>query len=298
MSLVKVALIGYGYWGKKLEKYLTRDNGFNLVSICNSKTKLEKIFPKIEAVVIATPIETHYSLAKRALQAGKHVLSEKPLALTTSECLELKQLSIQKRKTIMVEYTQSFSPGLLKAVEIDIGILESIDMRVRHLGRFMEHDVYWLLASHCLSILDIFVPIKELTFMKVDQIKTDDRTETGIILFEKEKFKGQISLSLNYPGKDYQVVIYGSRGTIIYDTQENPSLKITWYNKKHKLLPPELITDVKQYDLDESNNLDYALKFFYKSITKAQEANINRAIEVTRVLENLKNIEKKNETAL
>lgn len=288
VRLVTVALIGHGYWGKILEKYLTLENGFKLVHICDSKSNMDSVWPDIKAVVVATPIETHYSIVKEALSHEKHVLSEKPLALEVKQCLELKELAKKNNVALQVEYTQSFSRSLLKAVKIDIGKIQSIDMRVRHLGKFLKHDVYWLLASHCLSILDIFVPLKSLNFKRTDLVKTGKRTETGTIIFNNHSLKGQISLSLNYPGKDYQVVVYGSQGTIVYDTQARPVLKTVWYDKKENLIATDLDNREEKYDFDEANNVRLAVKCFYQVIAGRERSNIDRAIEITRVIEKLK----------
>jgi len=289
MRQIDVALIGHGYWGKVLKKYLIPKNGFKLVHICDSKSNLDSIWSDIEAVVVATPIETHYSIVKEALIHGKHILSEKPLALKAIQCRELKQLAQKRKLSLLVEYTQSFSPSLLLATKIDIGPIQAIDMQVKHLGRFNQHDVYWLLASHCLSILDLFVPLKTLSFTRVDFIKTLKRTETGSVLFKNQHLEGQITLSLNYPGKVYQVVIYGSKGTIIYDTQTKPALRVVWYDKKYNLLAPELVTRKRDYDFDEANNVQHAVMNFYKAITSKQATNIDLATEATRVLEELEN---------
>jgi predicted dehydrogenase len=287
MNKINIALIGYGYWGKVLHKYLDTSSRFNLKHVCDSKTSLDTVWPDVEAVVIATPIETHYPLVKEALLQGKHVLSEKPLTLSIKEGLELKKLAEDQGLVLVTEYTQTFSKSLKEATKIDIGQLQAIDMVVRHLGRFMEHDVYWLLASHCLSILDMFTPLKSLKFQRNDYLKTEDRTETGVITFKGQDIKGQISLSLNYPGKDYQVVIYGSKGTIIYDTQQKHVLRVVWYKKIYKKLPNELTQEEKTFDIDESNNVKLAIDYFHNVITGKEKTNLDRALEITKILEEL-----------
>ncbi len=283
--MINVALIGYGYWGSKLLRYLRTDKHFKVVHVCNSKTDLSKVWPDVEAVVVATPIDTHYRVVKQALLQGKHVLSEKPLALKTKECLELKRLAKEKGLVLAVEYTWTFSKGLQKAQKTDIGVIKAIEMEIKHLGRFLKWDVYWLLASHMLSILDMFVPLKTLKFKKVDLLKDRGMAETGMILFQNKSVKGRISISTNYPEKETKVIIYGTKGTIIYEPQAKKSLRIGWYKKTEGLLGKDLLTKVKAYSYDETNNLKHAVEYFYQVLKSRAKTNIDRAIEITRILE-------------
>lgn len=286
--MIKTALIGHGYWGSILLRYLKADKRFSVRHICDSKTDMNQVWPDVKVVVVATPIDTHYHVVKEALLQNKHVLSEKPLALKTKECLELQKLAEEKGLILAVEYTQTFSKSLKKATEeIDIGKIRAIEMSVKQLGRFLKWDVYWLMASHCLSILDMFVPLQKLEFRRLDFITDGRRAETGQILFWNEQTKGQISLSLNFPGKEYQVVVYGKKGTIVYDTTTKPTLKVTWYRKTPKKLPPDLIIKKKSWTIDEKNNLKHAVDYFYKVLKGKEKTNLKRAIKVTEILENL-----------
>jgi predicted dehydrogenase len=285
--MIKTALIGHGYWGSMLLRYLKADKRFSVKHICDSKTNLAQVWPKVEAVVVATPIETHYQVVKKALLQKKHVFSEKPLALKTKECLELKKIAKENQVVLAVEYTQTFSRALKKAQTIDVGAIKAIEMSVKHLGRFLNHDVYWLLASHCLSILDMFVPLEKLQFQRQDFLIDRGLAETGQILFSNKQIKGSISLSLNFPGKEYQVIIYGARGTIIFDTMAESSLKAVWYKKTPMALPPGLTIKEKSWKIDEKNNLKYAVDYFYKVLKGREKTNLERAIKVTEVLEKL-----------
>lgn len=282
--MIKTALIGCGYWGSKLLRYLRADKHFKVVHVCNSKTDLSKVWPDVEVVVVATPMDTHYQVVKQALLQGKHVLSEKPLALKTKECLELKRLAEEKGLVLAVEYTWTFSQGLQKAQKINIGIIKAIEMDIKHLGRFLKWDVYWLLASHMLSILDMFVPLKTLKFEKIDLLQDRGLAETGMILFENKKVKGRINISINYIEKQTKVVIYGTKGTIIYEPLAERSLRVGWY-KKTEGLGKELLIKTKSYSYDETNNLKHAVEYFYQVIRGKAKTNINRAIEITRIIE-------------
>ena len=193
MKKIKIAQIGYGYWGQRLYRYFKANKNFFLKYVCALSLKENKEFTSdinkiwedkdIQAVVVATPIDTHYLLVKKALLCNKSVLCEKPLALKTKEVLELKRIAEQRNLLLLTEFTYTFSKLLKKAKQIIddglIGKIESMELSLKYAGRFLKYDVYWLLASHLLSILDIFIPLEKLKFKKVDFIKHKNRTETG-----------------------------------------------------------------------------------------------------------------------
>jgi len=171
--MIDIALIGYGYWGTKLKGYIEDNGNFNIKRICRSKDNLSEVWgdKSISAVVIATPNHTHYEITRQALISGKHVLVEKPLALEWKQCLELAELAAKSNLILSVEYTHTFSRALRMASRMareGIGTLLGGDMSVRHLGRFGGGSVYWLLGSHMLSILSMFVPLDKLTYRKHD----------------------------------------------------------------------------------------------------------------------------------
>ncbi|RLC39553.1 MAG: hypothetical protein DRH33_02535 [Candidatus Nealsonbacteria bacterium] len=301
MKKTSIAQIGYGYWGQRLYRYLKSNENFFLKYVCDLSLKENKEFTNdinkiwndkdILAVVIATPIDTHYSLVKKALLCNKNVLCEKPLALKTKEVLELKRISEQKNLLLLTEFTYTFSKSLEKAKKIVekgiLGKIESMELSLKYAGRFLKYDVYWLLASHLLSILDIFVPLEKLKFRKVDLIKHKGRTETGVILFRNKKISGKMTVSLNYPEKEMKTIIYGEKGTLVYTTLSQPSLEFTCYKKTEGVLGDKLITKEKAYSIDEKNNLKLAVEYFYKALRKQVKSNIDRAVLVTKILENL-----------
>lgn len=282
-----IAIIGHGYWGSKLLKYVPEY--FYVKYVADSKFDKSMIWNDREtrSVIVATPIDTHYSIVKDALLHGKNVLCEKPLALKTERCLELKELSEKQRVALLTEYTWTFSKGLMKAQDTDIGTIKAIEMDIKHLGRFLRWDVYWLLASHMLSILDMFVPLATLEFKKIDFLKDRGLAETGMILFKGGEVTGRINISTNYTEKETKVVIYGTKGTIIYEPLVRNSLRISWYEKTEGLLAKDLLTEMRTYCFDEMNNLKYAIEYFCRAIRGNVETNINTAISITKIIENL-----------
>ncbi len=313
MDRERIALIGYGYWGQKLYRYLRKDTGYDLKYVYFRSLKdlsdrdrvkqYGKIFtPDLEvilgdsavrAIVVATPIKTHFEIGRQVLAAGKNLLIEKPLTMKREEAAILQEIALQKNLTILTDYIYTFSKSLARAVEIirdgGIGKIQSIQLSLKQTGRFLEYDVYWLLASHLLAVLDMFVPLGELTFKREDLIRGDRTVESGLIHFRREddSFSGYLDVSLNYPGKKKEVVIYGDKGSIIYDPSQRPSLRVMFYRKTEGLTGDQLIEEWKDFNYDESNNIGLALDSFRDCLSGTRENNLRTAIGVTTVLENL-----------
>jgi len=284
---MKCALIGVGYWGSILKRYLEESSFFDLVSVCDSKSDLNLVWSDrtIEAVVVATPIETHYEIVKAALLGGKHVLSEKPLALTVKECLELWEIAEKNNLVLETDYVFTYSKSLQHAQKIvgsgELGKVLSLELSTKHLGRFGKYDVYSLLASHMLSVLDMFSSIGTLDFCFVDLIKD----ESGLIFFDG-KIKGSIVVSLNYAWKEAKVIIYCEKGTIKYSANTSPSLSIVSYDKPVWVASAKIPKKETNLDIDESHNIRLALINFYECIIGKKKSNTELAVEVTNILEN------------
>ena len=287
MKKNQIALIGKGYWGSKLERYIPEY--FDLKYIIGKDFDKQKIWDnsEIDSVLIATPIETHYDLVKEALEHDKHVFVEKPITLKYNEGIELKDLAREKGKILAVEYTQTFSKSIKHACKIikEIGELQYIELSVKHLGRFMNYNVYWLLASHQLSILDMFVDLNHLTFTVEDYMFYKGLCTMGSIIFENRYLKGVIDVSLNSPIKEMQATFYGTTGTIIYNPFDRHSLRLCLYDKKFAALSDELIKEERTYSFDEMNNLRYSIRYFNNVIAKKEVSNIESALKITRILE-------------
>lgn len=284
--MVNVALIGIGYWGSRLKRYIEESPFLDLRYVCNSTSDLDEVWHDegVDAIVEATSNDARYSIVKAALLHNKNVLAEKPLALRTEECEELKQIALDRNLLLLVDYAWTFSKSLKKAQEIigggEIGKVLGFEMAVRHLGRFGV-DVYWALGSHMLSILDMFMPIENYHFEGTDLVTHGGEVETGVISFGL----GQIVVSHNYPGKEMRVMIYGEDGTIIFDPTSLPSLRLEKYKRVRWTRAPKLPREHKEFYDDETNNLRYVMEHF-ASLDKVK-SNVDRAIAITRILEGL-----------
>ncbi len=175
---VHVGVIGYGYWGPNIVRNLNGLDSAELVAVCDQDAsaleRAHSVYPgvrlttdcseilqssDIDAVAVVTPVWTHYDLAKRALEHGKHVFVEKPLTSTSDQAEELIELADRKNLKIMVDHTFLFSGAVRKIREVvdagTLGPLYYFDSTRVNLGLF-QHDVsvIWDLAPHDLSIMD------------------------------------------------------------------------------------------------------------------------------------------------
>ena len=174
---VSVALVGAGYWGKKLLPKFVRSNDSLVRIICDihptHRAEMNQTYPDIPttpsfdeilsdpgiaAVVLATPPATHFSLARRAIEAGKHVWIEKPLALCVEEGQELVALSRSKGTVLFVDHTFLYDPAIRKIRELiaqgELGSVRHIYSQRLNLGRIKrDSNVWWNSGPHDISIL-------------------------------------------------------------------------------------------------------------------------------------------------
>ena len=174
---MNIGVIGAGYWGPNLIRNFAEIETAQLKSVCDlRKDRLDAILkryptttvtrnykevlanPNIDAVVIATPVASHYSLVKESLVRNKHVLVEKPLALKTSECEELIELAAQKSKVLMVGHTFIYNDAvnMLKdyMVRGELGDILYLYSQRLNLGRIRQDiNAMWNFAPHDVSIV-------------------------------------------------------------------------------------------------------------------------------------------------
>ncbi len=177
-EMIKVGVIGYGYWGPNLVRNFMAAPGSAVARVCDLReerlSSLGKLYPglktcsdatdlindpQIDAVVIATPVSSHFELAMAALKAGKHVLVEKPLAATSDQARKLVDEAAARNLVLLVDHTFVYTDAVRKIRELiasgQLGEIYYYDAVRVNLGLF-QHDVnvIWDLAIHDLSIMD------------------------------------------------------------------------------------------------------------------------------------------------
>ncbi len=176
-SRVSVALVGAGYWGRKLLPKFVNNQQSWVQTICDlhpaHRAEMNRAFPDIPttdsidnilsdpsvgAIILATPPATHFSLAHRAIEAGKHIWVEKPLALRAEEGRKLVALSQSKGTVLFVDHTFLYDPAIRKIRELidqgELGVVHHIYSQRLNLGRIKrDSNVWWNSAPHDISIL-------------------------------------------------------------------------------------------------------------------------------------------------
>lgn len=175
---VNIGVVGYGQWGPNFARVLASLGDVVVRGICDAdkdrREFIQRAWPgvpvlssykqlldniEIEAVVVATPVSTHYRIAKDALEAGKHVLVEKPISSKSVEAEELFHLSRRAGKCLMVGHTFLFNPAVRKVKEIlgrnGLGKLYYIHSRRTNLGPLRQDaNAIWDLSPHDISIIN------------------------------------------------------------------------------------------------------------------------------------------------
>ena len=175
--MTRLAVLGLGYWGPNLVRNVHAAEGASLRFVCDLQADraaaMARAYPsephtdpvaviahgEVDAVVVATPVDTHYALAKAAMLAGKHVLVEKPLAASSEQAEELIALARRQGVVLMVDHVFLYTSAVRKIKELvdrgDLGPLYFLNSVRVNLGQF-QHDVnvVWDLAPHDLAIAD------------------------------------------------------------------------------------------------------------------------------------------------
>jgi predicted dehydrogenase len=251
-SAVNVALVGLGYWGPNLLRALFELDDVEVSYICDLDPErldrfgrrypsarptrdLENVLsdPKVDAVVIATPVFTHYGLATRALSAGKHVFVEKPLASSSAEAGELIELAEQMDRVIMCGHTFLYSPAVRAVKKIldsgDLGEIYFISSSRVNLGLHQRDvSVVWDLGPHDFSILLYWMDEMPEWVGAVGR----DSIVKGIpdVAFIDMGFPSgalsHIELSWLAPSKLRRTVIVGSQKMVVYDDSSSEPVRV------------------------------------------------------------------------
>ena len=240
---ITVGVIGCGYWGPLLVRNFKGLPDCQLKAVCDVNTERLKhvraLYPDIEgmthpqqffngsnldAVVIATPVKHHYSLAKASLLAGKHTLIEKPMASSSAECEELIEIAERNGVVLMLDHTFLYSSPVQKIAEIvqagDLGEIRYINCRRLNLGLFQKDiNVAWDLAPHDISIILHILDEFPTTINCQGNAHITPGVEdvTNMSLSFRHKRFATIQSSWLEPRKIREMTIVGTRRMIVYD---------------------------------------------------------------------------------
>ncbi|MDA9715307.1 Gfo/Idh/MocA family oxidoreductase [Bacteroidota bacterium] len=265
--MIKIGIVGYGYWGKNLVRNFYYLEGCHIEYVCeknkNNANKCSSTYQNInvvndvetllndqnvDAIVIATPVDTHYQLAKDALLHSKHVLVEKPLTSSYKEAKELVEIALEKNKILMVDHTFLYTGAVIKLKELvndnKLGDIQYVDSTRINLGLF-QHDVnvLWDLAPHDISISNYLLAKKPISVQASGVSHTKNEIEN--IAYLTLKYENNIIAHFNCswvsPVKIRQMLIGGTEKMVVFNDME-PTEKIKIYDSGY------------QYENDEERN--------------------------------------------
>ena len=260
--MINVGVIGYGYWGPNLVRNFMAAPGSAVTSVCDLReerlSSLGKLYPgvktcsdagalindpQIDAVIIATPVSSHFELAMQALRAGKHVLVEKPLAARSDQARRLVDEAAARKLVLLVDHTFVYTDAVRQIRELissgKLGEIYYYDAVRVNLGLF-QHDVnvIWDLAIHDLSIMDYVLPSKPVAISAtgISHVPEQPENVAYITLFFSSAQIGHVHVNWLTPVKVRHTLIGGSDKMILYDDLE-PSEKLKVYDKGINVTP-------------------------------------------------------------
>ncbi len=254
--MISVGVIGLGYWGPNLVRNFTTHSGSQVLMVADLSAERRNAIksrypgvettddaqalikdPRIDAVVVATPVHTHYDLSLEALKAGKHAWVEKPLASCSEEAQELAELAESRNLSLFVDHTFVYTKAVQKIKElIDVGRLGTLQyydsVRI-NLGLFQSDvNVLWDLAVHDLAIMDYIIRRQPLAVSATgtSHVPGKPANMAYMTVYFKDSLLAHIHANWLAPVKIRRTLIGGDKQMIVYDDLE-PSEKIKVYDK-------------------------------------------------------------------
>jgi predicted dehydrogenase len=318
-SAIRIGVIGYGYWGPNIVRNLRSLEGAQVATVCDRDAQALKrarqafpsiattseasevlTSPEIDAVAIITPVWTHFELAKKALENGKHVFVEKPFTCASAQAERLIELAAQKQLTVMVDHTFLFTGAVRKIRQLvddgTLGDLYYYDSTRVNLGLF-QHDVnvIWDLAPHDLSIMDYLIQAKPEALVATGESHVNGHADVAYITVY---FPGNVIAHINVnwlsPVKVRTTLIGGEKRMLVWNDLD-PDEKLKVYDKgaevKKREGVYELLVSYRTGDMwapriEQSEALRTELAHFLDCI-RHQERPINDGLSGLRVVQML-----------
>jgi len=319
--MLKIGLIGFGYWGPNLARNFNQNPDLELAAICdNSSDRLTlagKSFPEtkllqdidvffngteLDVVAVATPVASHFYLAKRALMSGRHVWVEKPITDHVEQAEELIGLAMKKNKVLLVDHTYVYSGAVRKIKELidkdELGKVFYYDSTRMNLGLFHQDvNVIWDLATHDISILDYLMPIKKVAVAASGCFYLGNGIcpKSLLTIYMESETMAHINVSWISPVKMRQTLIGGTKKMVFYDDNE-PSEKVKVYDKGidfdfskedlYKLKVLYRVGDMRAPKLENHEALALETRHFVDCVLNGTKALTDgeAALEVVKVL--------------
>ncbi len=255
---LRIAVIGAGYWGPNLARNFRGSPDWELVTICDldatrarrvaDQVGLDRIDtdlatvladPGIDAVAIATPARTHHDIARAALEAGKHVMVEKPLADTGERGRAMVAAARERGLVLMADHTYCYTPAVLKMRELieegTLGEILYVDSTRINLGLVQpDVDVFWDLAPHDLSIIDFILPggLRPTTVSAhgADPLGAGKSCVGYLMMPLTGGAIAHVHVNWLSPTKIRQMIVGGTKRTLVWDDL-NPQQRLSVYDR-------------------------------------------------------------------
>lgn len=262
--MIRMGVIGCGYWGPNLIRNFMHNAEVELVSMADlDSQRLQRVGslypfvqrstdpfavigdPSLDAVVVATPVASHYPLGKAVLEAGKHLFIEKPMASSSEECKRLLEAADSRGLVIMVGHTFLFSPAVRKIRSLidagDLGDIYYVSITRVNLGIFQKDvNVVWDLAPHDVAMLNhLFGANPDIVSATGRSYVQTERSIEDVAFLTLEYPGRQIAhvhVSWLDPNKIRRATFVGSRKMLVYDDVD-PTEKIKVYDKGVEIQP-------------------------------------------------------------
>jgi len=321
--MLGVVVVGYGYWGPNIVRNVVERPELDMLALCEmDRGRAEKFGlrfpgiptsddfdalladPRVDAVCVATPPRTHYSLVRRALEAGKHVLVEKPLATTVADAEALVELARERGLVLMPGHTFLYSPPVTKVHElIESGQLGEVYFATSsrmNLGLYQADGVVCDLAPHDLSILLHWLDRRVASVSASGcSVFNPGVAETAFLTLRFEDGpSANVQVSWLAPRKVRQMIVVGSKLMVQYDDTA-PDGAVRIYDRgldfeldeepanfgEHRLTYRS--GDIVAPRLDAAEPLSLELADFANSILTGQRprSHAQLGLEIVRVLE-------------
>ncbi len=318
---MRIALCGMGYWGRNLFRVLSNNPGLRLEAVVDPQPevgeRLRRHHPdilvrpsleaalrdaEIDAVVIATPVSTHYTLARTALDHGKHVLVEKPICASKDEAADLVERADAARRVLMVDHTFVFHPAVRKLRDLiqgdALGHVSYYDSQRINLGLFQpDVNVLWDLAPHDLSILDSLFGAEPLAVEASGycHINPGSPDIAYVTLHYPDAMVAHLNLSWMSPVKLRRVAVGGSDKMVVWDdlNRDEPlkiydsGINVLPESKRDLILPSYRIGSVLSPRLPSGEPLADVVEHFRRVILGEERSVIDarQGLRVVRTLE-------------
>ena len=248
---MRIAVVGCGYWGKNLVRNFHELGALAGVHDADPDTAMEFSgrydVPAVEwrtilsdgdigAVAIATPAGTHAVLASEALEAGKHVFVEKPLALTTEEAEDVAKTAKRAKQTLMIGHLLQYHSAFLKLKETiergDLGKLQYIYSNRLNLGKVRrEENILWSFAPHDISMILALVGAEPdwVSAVGATYLSAEIADVTTTHLSFPGGVRAHVFVSWLHPFKEQKLVVVGEKGMAVFNDGEPWSRKLLLY---------------------------------------------------------------------